>query len=76
MVGYPQTAEDFERTLESAFSAMGMGMGMVEKSFAAYVDVSVEGGGSMRKLGGEVPCRSIWDGEGERLAAVLVFDGF
>ncbi|KAK4150563.1 hypothetical protein C8A00DRAFT_17937 [Chaetomidium leptoderma] len=39
-----------------------------------YVDAGVLRGGSMKGgEGGVVPCRSLWDGRGERLAAVTVY---
>ena len=42
--------------------------------WGCYVDVSTFGLGFAVGMGGMVPCRSIWDGEGRRLAAVLLFD--
>jgi hypothetical protein len=54
--------------------------GTLEEVWAWYVDVSAEGMvmGTERDgifaMVGMVPCRSIWDGEGRRIAAVLLFD--
>jgi diphthine-ammonia ligase len=49
---------------------------------AAWLDATLEGlwvvperEGALRDLSGVVPCRSVWGPQGERLAAVLVFDG-
>jgi hypothetical protein len=52
-----------------------------EGIYGSYVDVSGESD-VMGKMGrenginmaGMVPCRSIWDGDGRRIAVVLLFD--
>ena len=43
-------------------------------NYLSYLDISIEGLVHAEKFKGIVPCRSIWDIEGGRLAAVLLFD--
>jgi len=43
---------------------------------AAYLDACVKGLWGADSYAGVVPCRSLWDGQGNRLAAVLVFRSF
>lgn len=64
MVSYPGTDEIEEGKIGEEGGACG-----------AYWDVSLPEG--RRRVGGVgvIPCMSIWDGEGRRLAAVLLFDG-
>jgi diphthine-ammonia ligase len=38
-----------------------------------YVDVGLLGAGGVEDTGPVVPCKSLWDGEGGRLAAVTVY---
>jgi hypothetical protein len=67
------------RLLDVVREARGEARGL-EGVWAWYVDVSAEGMVmGMERDGifgtvGMVPCRSIWDGEGRRIAAVLLFD--
>lgn len=67
------------RLLDVVREARGEARGL-EGVWAWYVDVSAEGMvmGTERDgifaMVGMVPCRSIWDGEGRRIAAVLLFD--
>ncbi|KAK0119187.1 hypothetical protein ONS96_012251 [Cadophora gregata f. sp. sojae] len=63
-------------TLEVALSSLGAEKGSQKASSAAWVDVSIPGLWEQGDFGGAVPCRSIWDREGRRVAAVMVFGGF
>ncbi|KAL2072553.1 hypothetical protein VTL71DRAFT_11896 [Oculimacula yallundae] len=60
--------------LEKALSSIGVEERAGKGSFAAYVDVSIAGLWEQGRFGGGVPCRSIWDSEGRRLACVLLFN--
>ena len=63
-------------TLEQALSSLGLDQGMQKETSGAWVDVSISGLWEQGDFGGAVPCRTIWDAEGRRMAAVLVFEGF
>jgi hypothetical protein len=61
--------------IEEALETVGIGADAA--AHASWLDVSIKGIGRSlegRNHGGIVPCRSLWDAEGRRLAAVLVFE--
>merc|ERR1711977_460182 len=62
-------------TLDQALSSLGLDQGMQKETSGAWVDVSISGLWEQGDFGGAVPCRTIWDAEGRRMAAVLVFEG-
>lgn len=43
-------------------------------AYLSYVDVNVKGLWESDDYSGVIPCQSLWDGEGKRLAAVLLFE--
>jgi hypothetical protein len=43
---------------------------------AAYLDACVEGLWDAECYTGVIPCRSLWNKDGRRLAAVLIFNSF
>lgn len=64
-----------DQRAEEALEAVGLVSEV--RAVASWVDVTVDGVGRSLKresYGGIVPCRSLWDAEGTRLAAVLVFE--
>jgi diphthine-ammonia ligase len=57
-------------------SGSGSGFGGGELAVVKYVDATaftVSGGEGVEGIGPVVPCKSLWDSEGERLAAVTVY---
>ena len=74
MIDYSEHISDVKEALEKVFRSLGVENYAGKRSFAAYVDVTIEGMWERVKLGGQVPCRSIWDGARGRLAAVMVYD--
>jgi diphthine-ammonia ligase len=68
-----------EAVLDRVVERVGGGEGVMRPAvLVRYVDASVlrDGVGKDGELGGPVvPCRSLWDGRGRRLAAVSVFYG-
>jgi hypothetical protein len=71
MVDYLKNSSDVSDALERGLEALGLGSSSTIKEHASYVDVSVEG---LRSFNGAIPCRTIWDISGTRLALVLLFD--
>lgn len=74
MLAYSPTLPSINEKLEDIFSPLGGVEGMQAESSAAYVDVSIPGLWEQGRFGGAVPCRGIWDGDGRRIACVVLFD--
>ena len=75
MIPYIENSEEIGRRVEEALEAVGIGPGA--STNASWLDLSITDIGralTVRRLGGVVPCRSLWDINGMRLAVVLVFD--
>ena len=63
--------QEVEKALDSVGLEAGAG------AIASWLDLSIEGIGNFfnsKTHGGVVPCRSLWDVDGRRLAVVLVFE--
>jgi hypothetical protein len=63
------------RKVEEALQSVHLGADV--GALSSWIDVSIDGVGQAlrgKRHGGFVPCRSLWDGDGRRLAAVLVFE--
>ncbi|CAG8950383.1 hypothetical protein HYFRA_00006876 [Hymenoscyphus fraxineus] len=56
-----------------AMRELGVEGGEME-AYTRYYDISVRGAWEGKKLEGVIPCSRLWDGEGRRLGAVLMFD--
>ncbi len=74
MIDYSEVIFDISVRLDGVCGALKLESGTEIKSSAAYVDVSINGILERGSFGGQVPCRSIWDKEGRRLAAVIVLN--
>lgn len=74
MIDHSELASAFRDRLGKALHTLGTGPRAERASVAAYVDVSLRGAREEGGFGGCVPCRSIWDADGKRLAAVILFD--
>ena len=74
MISYVESQELIGRRLEEALESVDMEAGA--SACASWLDLSIPDMGvvlAVKRLGGVVPCRSLWDVNGKRLAAVLVF---
>lgn len=43
-------------------------------SVSSWLDISIDGIWGLENCGGVVPCKSLWDRRGRRLATALVFE--
>lgn len=75
MIPYVEGQDVIGRRLTEALESVGMKAGA--SACASWLDLSIPDVGEalvINRLGGVVPCRSLWDANGKKLAAVLVFD--
>jgi diphthine-ammonia ligase len=73
MIDYSEAVSDFSKRLDGALIIVGAESYVDKLGFASYLDVSIEGIWDSGSYKGAIPCRSIWDGFGKRLAGVLLF---
>jgi len=76
MIEYTLDGSVFRRRVDGALGEVGVvAAAEQQRAYLSYVDVSVQGEGDVLGLGceGMVPCRSLWDMCGRRIAAVLLF---
>lgn len=71
---YSEEFLDLRTCLEEAFQAIGIRFMKEHPSHASYIDTSVINNLEDGVYGGIMPCRSIWDVEGKRLAVALLYD--
>lgn len=75
MVSYSDNNEEISRRILEALEPAGI---LADAScYASWLDVSIhdiDKALGVGRCGGVVPCRSLWDVRGRRLAAVLVFE--
>jgi hypothetical protein len=71
MVDYSKNSSDVSDALGRGVEALGLDSASTVNEHASYVDASVEG---LRTFNGAIPCKTIWDISGNRLALVLLFD--
>ncbi|CAG8980276.1 hypothetical protein HYALB_00008896 [Hymenoscyphus albidus] len=69
----PQGGVMVDEKVGEAMRELGFERGEKE-AYTSYYDMSVTGGREGKKLEGVIPCSRLWDGEGRRLGAVLMFD--
>jgi len=74
MVKHTGSATEVSTRIEGALATLGQEKGV--PSSASYIDTSIPGISNLEIFAGLVPCRSLWDGQGRRLAAVLVFETY
>jgi len=72
MIDFAKDASSFGKKLEGALKSLGLDSTVRELGCATYLDVSIAGISTLREYEGLVPCRSIWDIAGRRLAAVVL----
>jgi hypothetical protein len=75
LIPYIENSEEICSGVEEALETVGIEPGA--SANASWLDLSIMDIGralAVRRLGGVVPCRSLWDVSGRRLAVVLVFD--
>ncbi|TVY24297.1 Diphthine--ammonia ligase [Lachnellula hyalina] len=74
MVDYSSSSSDVRESLSKGLGALGLNSASDIEEYASCLDVSIDGLQSSRRFSGAIPCRSIWDSSGDRLALVLLFD--
>lgn len=75
MVLYTHDNEKIKKRLEEALESVGIVSDI--RAYASWLDVSIRDIGKAflgGRAGGILPCKSLWDINGSRLAAVLAFD--
>jgi hypothetical protein len=76
MVDYPSGSSDVNETLDKGLKALGLDSTSALKEYSSYLDASINGFRDSRSISKAIPCRRIWDGLGNRLALVLLFDSY
>jgi diphthine-ammonia ligase len=74
MIDYTEDVSEFLGRLGAALKVLGTQLDVEGCIHASYLDVSIQGMWNMGNFGGKIPCRSIWDASGKRLATVLILD--
>lgn len=76
MLSYKEDMSDLAHRAEGLLRALSTGTKQKREyrdAYASYIDANIEGLWRSTSYAGVVPCRSIWDRKGARLAAVLLF---
>lgn len=73
-IGYASIISDLRKSVDEALVFLGRDPQACGLITSSYLDNTVGWVADMCEFGGMVPCRSIWDGEGGRLAALLILD--
>jgi diphthine-ammonia ligase len=74
MIFYSKNTSQLSLWLRDASDSLGGEAVAREKIYLSYLDDSVKGVDETNKFAGTIQCRSIWDGTGCRLSAVLLID--
>ena len=73
-MNYSEKLMGLRTCLEEAFQAIGTRFVVEQPSPASYIDISIINKLEHGLYGGIIPCRSILDMEGKKLAVVLLYD--
>ncbi|PMD40092.1 adenine nucleotide alpha hydrolases-like protein [Hyaloscypha variabilis F] len=71
---YTENLPVLRRSFEEALKYLGVDSKDGELINASYLDISIQELWDAGEFGGKIPCRSIWDASGKRVAAVLIVD--
>lgn len=71
---FPQGESTVDERLGVALKELGLGSDGEKEAYTSYYDTSLKEGWDEKSLAGVIPCSKLWDGEGRRLGAVLLFD--
>jgi diphthine-ammonia ligase len=74
MIDYSEDVSELQRKLEQALKGLGSGLEARDFIHTSYLDVSIQGLWDVGNFSGRIPCRSIWEASGKKLAAVLILD--
>lgn len=71
MIAYTGQIDVVRERISEARELLHISLGM---SASSWLDISIHGIWQLENCGDTVPCKSLWDGRGMRLAASLVFE--
>ena len=74
VVQQSESVSEVSKREREAFECIGLSSTSEWRNYASYLDVTVDRITDFEDNSGSIPCRSIWGADGERLAAILLFE--
>jgi hypothetical protein len=74
MINHSERVSEVMKWQHEVLELMSLNLTAKCRNYTSYLDVSVHGIRDLGDCSGIIPCRSMWDVDGRRLAAVLIFE--